>query len=59
VEAGASYQFPGIHRPAFGTVDNSPIFTNLHQAFEDVLAGAAFKFIDRHGKFLLLPFAKN
>jgi hypothetical protein len=59
VEVGASYQFLGIHRPAFGTGDAFPIFTDLHEAFEDVLAGAAFKFIDRHGKFLLLHFEKN
>jgi hypothetical protein len=59
VEAGASYQFPGIHRPAFRTGDTFLIFTDLHEAFEDMLAGAAFKFIDRHGKILLLHFAKN
>jgi hypothetical protein len=59
VEVGASYQFLGIHRSALGTGNAFLIFTDLHKAFEDVLAGAAFKFIDGHGKFLLLHFEKN
>jgi hypothetical protein len=48
MEAGAPYQFLGIHRPAFGTGDTFLIFTDLHEALKDMLAGAAFKFIDRH-----------
>jgi hypothetical protein len=59
VEAGASYQFLGILRPAFGTGETFLIFTDLHEAFKDMLAGAAFKFIDGHGKFLLFNFAKK
>jgi hypothetical protein len=58
VEARAPYQFLGIHRPAFGTGDTFLIFTDLHETLKDMLAGA-FKFIDRHGKFLLFQFAKN
>jgi len=58
VEAGASYQFLGIRRPAFGTRDTRLIFTDFHEAFEDMPAGAAFKFIDGHGKYLP-HFSKN
>jgi hypothetical protein len=59
VEARTPYQFLGIHCPAFGTGDTFLIFTDLHEAFKDMLAGTAFKLIDGHGKFLLLQFAEN
>jgi hypothetical protein len=48
VEAGAPYQFFGIHRHAFGTGETFLIFIDLHEALKDMLAGTAFKFIDRH-----------
>jgi hypothetical protein len=59
VEARAPYQFLGIHRPTFGTGETFLIFTDLHEALKDMLAGSAFKLIDGHGKFLLHQFAKN
>jgi SpoU rRNA methylase family enzyme len=48
MEARAPYQFLGVHRPAFGTGEPFLIFTDLHEALKDMLAGSAFKFIDRH-----------
>jgi len=48
VEAGAPYQFFGIHRPAFGTGETFLIFIDLHEALKDMLADTTFKFIDRH-----------
>jgi len=59
MEAGAPYQFLGIHRPAFGTGEPFLIFTNLHKALKDMLAGTAFKLIDRHGKSPLVYCEEN
>jgi hypothetical protein len=59
VEVGAPYQFSGVHCPAFGTGDTFLIFGHLHEAFKDIFTGAAFKFIDRHGKSLLVYCEEN
>jgi len=48
VETRASYQFLGIHRPAFGTGKTFLIFIDFHEALKDMIAGNAFKLIDGH-----------
>ena len=42
-----------------GAGETFPIFTDLHQALKDMIAVTAFKFIDRHGKFLLTDFSQK
>jgi hypothetical protein len=51
VKTGATYQFLWLRCSAFGTGDTFLVFTDLHEALEDMLADIAFKFIDRHERF--------
>jgi hypothetical protein len=48
VETGASYQLSGVRRSAFRAGKTFTRFLDLHDAFIDMFAGAALKFIDGH-----------
>jgi hypothetical protein len=52
VETGAPYELFRIRYSALRTGKTFMILPDLHNAFKDMLAGAAFKFIEWHGTFL-------
>ena len=52
METGAPYHLFGIRYSALRTGKTFMILPDLHNAFKDMLAGAAFKFIKWHGTFL-------